>query len=195
MPAPDIVRVKLSSEAAGAISITPVVVREMSLRELIEEIAAVRGKDQVRIAESLRRGSVTGGATRFRWEPVHLSEPELLAALTLLPDDEPSRAFDASRCIQASFVGPDSRIAVPREVAGARRLFRRTSFWDELIRLAGAAQYAAYSYRERADIFRASLAMAQREGIRAALPMLKHPTLARRIHIAAFNAVEFVVNR
>ena len=195
MPAPDIVRVKLSSEAAGAISITPVVVREMPLRELIEEIAAVRGKDPVRIAESLRRGSVTSGATRFRWEPVQMSESELVAALKFLPDDEPGRAFDASRCTQACFTGPDFRVSVAREVAEARRLFRRTSFWAELIRLAGAAQYASYSYRERADIFRAGLAVAQRDGIRAALPTLRHPALARRIHIAAFDAVEFVVKR
>jgi hypothetical protein len=195
MAAPETVRVKLSSEAAGAISLTPVVVRDMPLRELIEEIAAVRGKDAVRIAETLKRGSVTGGATRFRWQPVELSEAELASALAFLPVDEPARTFDATRCTQALFTGPGIRILVTREVAEVRRLFRRTSFWSELPRIAGALQYTAYSYRERADIFRASFSVEQREAVRAVLPTLKHATLARRIHLAPFDAIEFIVTR
>ena len=195
MAAPENVRVKLSSEAAGTISLTPVVVRDMPLRELIEEIAAVRGKDAGLIADTLKRGSVTGGATRFRWQPVELSEAELVSALAFLPDDEPARAFDAARCTQALFTGPGIRIALPREVAEARRLFRRTSFWSQLPRIASTVQYAAYSYRERADIFRAPLSFEQREGIRAALPALKHGALARRIHLAPFDAIEFIVLR
>jgi len=195
MAAPDTVRVKLSSEAAESISLTPVVVRDMPFRELIEEIAAVRGKDAVRIAETLKRGSVTVGATRFRWQPVEPSEAELASALAFLPDDEPARRFDASRCTQALFTGPGVRIVVAREVAEARRLFRRISFWSELIRIADTLQYSAYSYRERADIFRATLSVEQREGVRAALPALKHAALARRIHLAPFQAIEFIVLR
>jgi hypothetical protein len=195
MAAPETVRVKLSSEAAEAISLTPVVVRDMPLRELIEEIAAVRGKDAGRIAETLRRGSVTGGATHFRWQPMELSEAELAAVLALLPDDEPARAFDASRCTEARLVGPGIRIVVTREVAGTRRLFRRTSFWSELPQIVGTVQYTTYSYRERADIFRASLSVEQREAVRAVLPTLKHAALARRIHLAPFDAIEFIVAR
>jgi hypothetical protein len=195
MAAPGTVRVKLSSEAAGAISLTPVVVREMPFGELLEEIAAVHGKDRERIAATLRRGSVAGGATRFRWQPMELSEAELAAALACLPDDEPARQFEGGRCTQALFTGPAVRIAVLREVAEARRLFRRTSFWSVLPQIAGAAQYVAYSYRERADIFRAPLSAAQRESIRMALPALKHAALARRIHLAPFDAIEFIVTR
>jgi hypothetical protein len=199
MAAPETVRVKLSSEAAGAISLTPVVVREMPFGELLEEIAAVHGKDRERIAATLRRGSVAGGATRFRWQPMELSEAELAAALACLPDDEPARQFEGGRCTQALFTGPGVRIAVLREVAEARRLFRRTSFWSVLPQIAGAvqggAQYVAYSYRERADIFRAPLSAGQRESIRMALPALKHAALARRIHLAPFDAIEFIVTR
>lgn len=195
MAAPELVRVKLSSEAAGSISLTPVVVRDMPLRELIEEIAAVRGKDAGRIAETLKRGSVTGGATRFRWQSVELSAAELASALAFLPDDEPGRPFDAARCAEALFTGPGIRIALAREVAEAHRLFSRTSFWREVPRIAGTVQYAGYSYRERADIYRATLSIAQREAIRAALPLLKHAALARRIHLALFDAVEFIVKR
>jgi hypothetical protein len=195
MAAPETVRVKLSSEEAGALSLTPVVVRDMPLRELIEEVAAVHGKDAGRIAEALKRGSVTGGATRFRWQSVELSEAELASALAFLPVDEPVRPFDPSRCAEARLTGPGIRIAISREVADVRRLFRRTSFWSELPRIVGALQYAAYSYRERADIFRATLSVEQREAVRALLPMLKHATLARRIHLAPFDAIEFIVTR
>ncbi len=195
MAAPETVRVKLSSEAAGTISLTPVVIRDMPLRELIEAIAAVRGKDAGRIAETLKLGSVTEGATRFRWQPMELSEVDMASALAFLPDDEPARAFDAARCTQAHFTGPGIRITVTRELAEARRLFRRTSFWSQLPRIAGAVEYVAYSYRERADIFRAPLSVEQREGIRAALPALKHAALARRIHMAQFDAIEFIVMR
>ena len=38
MPLPSTVRVKLSSEVAESISITPVVVREIPMRELIEHM-------------------------------------------------------------------------------------------------------------------------------------------------------------
>ena len=195
MAAPDTVRVKLSSEEAGAISLTPVVVREMPFGELLEEIAAVHGKDRVRISATLKRGSVAGGATRFRWQPVELSEAELAFVLARQPDDEPARRFEGGRCTQALFTGPGVRIAVLREVADSRRLFRRTSFWSALAQIAGASQYVAYSYRERADIFRATLATAQRESIRAALPALKHTALAHRIHLAPFEAIEFIVTR
>jgi hypothetical protein len=195
MTASDTVRVKLSSEEAGSISLTPVVVREMPFGELLEEIAAVHGKDRERIAATLKRGSVAAGATRFRWQPMELSEAELASALACLPDDDPERAFETARCTQLLFTGPGVRIVVLREVAEARRLFRRTSFWNVLPQVAGAPQYVGYSYRERADIFRASLTAAQRESIRMALPALKHAALARRIHLAPFEAIEFLVPR
>jgi len=195
MAAPDIVRVKLSSEEAGSIALTPVVVRDMQFGELLEELAAVHGKDRERIAATLKRGSVTGGATRFRWQSLELSYVELASALACLPNDEPNRPFEHAGCTQAMFTGQGVRITVLREAAQARRLFQRNSFWSALLQLAGTAQYVAYSYRERADIFRAPLSAGQRESIRAALQALKNPALARRIHQAPFETIDFTVTR
>ena len=67
MALPPTVRVKLSSEAAESISLTPVIVQEMPLRELIEYMLGVAGKDEGRIRELLLRGTIVSGASRFRW--------------------------------------------------------------------------------------------------------------------------------
>ena len=67
MALPQTVRVKLSSEVAEAISITPVVLQELPVRELVEHLLGIAGKDEPRIREMLRRGTLVSGATRFRW--------------------------------------------------------------------------------------------------------------------------------
>jgi len=51
MALPPTVRVKLSSEAAGSISLTPVVVQEFAVRDLVENILAVTGKDESRVGD------------------------------------------------------------------------------------------------------------------------------------------------
>jgi hypothetical protein len=43
MPLPQTVRVKLSSEAAGAITITPVLLQELPVGELIEHVLGLAG--------------------------------------------------------------------------------------------------------------------------------------------------------
>ena len=67
MALPQTVRVKLSSEVAEAISITPVVLQELPVRELVEHLLGIAGKDESRIREILRRGTLVSGASRFRW--------------------------------------------------------------------------------------------------------------------------------
>lgn len=81
MALPGRLPVKLSTEAAGWIALTPVVVQEMSIAELVEVIVKVTGRDAERIRAILKRGSFTGGATRFRWEPVVAEASEVEALL------------------------------------------------------------------------------------------------------------------
>src|SRR5205807_2030704 len=102
MALPQTVRVKLSTEAAEAISITPVLVQELPVRELVEHMLGVTGKDESRIRELLLRGTVVSGASRFRWagwEPELDSLRELLATF---PDPEPERPFAGDRCVTSS---------------------------------------------------------------------------------------------
>src|SRR5690242_15275245 len=97
MSLPDRVRVKLSSEAAESISLTPVVVREMPVRELVEYMLGVTGKDEARVRELLLRGSLVSGATRFRWSGWETDLPSVLELLATFPDPEPMRPFAPAR--------------------------------------------------------------------------------------------------
>src|SRR5689334_23873133 len=98
MSLPDRVRVKLSSEAAESISLTPVVVREMPLRELVEYMLGVTGKDADRVCELLRRGTLVSGASRFRWAGWDAEREAVVALLAGFPDPEPLRPLAAERC-------------------------------------------------------------------------------------------------
>ena len=195
MPAPDIVRVKLSSEAAGAVTLTPVVVRDLPLSALLEEIAAVCGKDPHRIAGILREGNLVSGATRFRWQPFELAAAELGPALEFLPDLEPTRVFATGLCTHAIFVGPGVSVSLERAAGLARRLFQRASFWDAIMQVSAAAVYVTYRYRERADLYRVPLSAEHRARIRAALKLLKNRTLARQLEIAPFDSLHLFVPR
>ena len=85
MPLPETVRVKLSSEAAGYVSITPVVVREMSTRELVEHMIAITGKNEARVRDLLLRGTLVSGASRFRWTGWEADAQEVVSLLATFP--------------------------------------------------------------------------------------------------------------
>ena len=195
MPAPDIVRVKLSSEGAGSISITPVVVRDLTLRELLEEIASVCGKDAARVSEILRRGSLVSGATRFRWQSLELTLEDATAALTMLPGPDAGRTFTAAHCTTVVFTGPGVLITLPREEGAAHRLFQKLTLWDVVMEIAAEAAYVTYDYRQRADLHRLSLSADHRRRIHEALPTLRNRSLAQRILAAPFVGLEFYVTR
>ena len=116
MPLPDSVRVKLSSEAAESISITPVVVRDIPIRELIEQMLGVTGKDSPRLHELLLRGTLVSGGSRFRWRGWDANHQDIQALLETFPDRDPQRPFSPDRCIRAALRGPGRRIEIPREV-------------------------------------------------------------------------------
>src|SRR5512142_1355841 len=117
MALPSTIRVKLSSEAAESISLTPVVVQEMALRDLIEHMLGVAGKDEARIRELLLRGTLVSGASRFRWAGWEADLDSLRELLASFPDSEPGRVFAAERCIRAVLRGGRHAIEIPREAA------------------------------------------------------------------------------
>src|ERR1043166_6844350 len=120
MALPDRVRVKLSSEAAESISLTPVVAREMPLRELVEYMLGVTGKDEARVRELLLRGTLVSGASRFRWVGWDADPQALRELFATFPDPDPARPFTPPRCLRAILRGGRQPIEIPRE-AGLRK--------------------------------------------------------------------------
>jgi hypothetical protein len=197
MALPGTVRVKLSTEAAEAISITPVLVQELPVRELVEHMLGVTGKDQPRIRELLLRGTLVSGASRFRWvgwEPDLDSLRELLAAF---PDPEPERPFATNRCVRATLRGGRQPVEIPHDAVARKSLFQRESFWDLLMQVIGAAppKYAGYSYRERADRYLREFTHAEIAHLRAHCGFVKYTTLRDQIRSIAFTQAELYVTR
>src|SRR3954454_5005020 len=115
MALPPTIRVKLSSEAAGSISLTPVVAQELPVRELIEHMLGVTGKDEGRIRELLLRGSLVSRGSRFRSDGWEVDVVELRELLGTFPDPDPSCPFRAAQCTRIILRGGRQAIEITRE--------------------------------------------------------------------------------
>jgi hypothetical protein len=191
------VRVKLSSEAAESISLTPVVVQELATRDLVEHILGVTGKDEARIRELLLRGSLVSGASRFRWQGWEAESEALRELLAAFPDPDPARPFTAENCVRAVLAGGCRNIELPREAIARKGLFQRESYWDAVMKVAsgGGAGYAGYSYRERCDRFLRELSHAETGRLREAAALVKYSTLRGQLRSVAFTRLELFAIR
>ncbi|HEY1204084.1 MAG: hypothetical protein ABSH46_21310 [Bryobacteraceae bacterium] len=197
MALPETIRVKISSEEAGSISLTAVVAREMPVRELIETMLGATGKDAARIGELLRRGSFVSGASRLRWSGWAADPDAIAAVLATFPDADPGRPFERESCVRAVLKGTPGRVEIERAAGSARRLFRRRSFWDALMDLAEASApaYAGYSYRHRADHYSVALTPAATELLRESAGAIRYSTLEAAVRRARVESVELYVER
>jgi hypothetical protein len=197
MALPPTVRVKLSSEAAEAIAMTPVVMQDLAVRELVEHMLGVVGKDAARIREILLRGTLVAGASRFRWTGWPVDEDDLRALLATFPDADPSRTFAAARCLRLVLRGGRQPIEIRREAVDRKGLFQKQSFWDVLMEITAGAplNYAGYSYRERADRFQRDLTVAETARLQSAADSVKFSTLRDQIRTVAFTSLEVVATR
>jgi len=194
---PEHIRVKLSSEAAESISITPVVVQDIPLRELIEQMLGITGKDEARIRELLSRGALVRGASRFRWSGWDADTEDLRQLLASFPDPDPGRAFAREQCVRAVLRGGRLPVEITRQAASRKPLLKRSSFWDVLMQAADVPtpRYCGYSYRERADYFALDLPVQTAERLRAAHGLLKYSVLREQVRTVAFDAAELYVIR
>src|SRR6266446_5179689 len=201
MTLPDTIRVKLSSEAAEYVSITPVVVQEMPVRDLVEHMLGITGKDEARVRDLLLRGTLVSGASRFRWTGLEAQPDSIRSLLASFPDADPSRQFDAAQCKRVVLRGPRQPIGIPREIGTTRgvwaRIVRRQTFWDRLMEIAAAGkpQYSGYSYRDRADIYQLALGGADVQRIREGARLVPFTALQGQIRIVPIEAAEFYVAR
>ena len=197
MALPETIRVKISSEVAEFISITPVVVREMPARELIEAMLGVTGKDAARVREILRRGSLVEGASRFRWDALDADQPAIESVLATFPDPDPARPFTRGLCLRAVLKGPNTRIDIPRQAGSERRIFRKRSFWEVLMEFAEAAapRYLGYSYRERADHYAIPVAPVESVRLCASASTVRYSGLAAQVRRARLDSIDLYVER
>jgi len=197
MALPDTVRVKLSSEAAESISLTPVVVQHLPIRELIEHILGIAGKDEPRIREILLRGTLVSGASRFRWTGWQVDDANLREVLAGFPDPDPTLPFVESRCLRAILRGGRQSIDISREAGERKSLFQRSTFWNVLMNVVTAAQpaYIGYSYKNRADKFLREFTREEADRLRAASDAVRYSTLKDQIRSNAFVQAELYVTR
>ena len=184
--------VKISSEEAGSIALTPVVVRDMQVRELVELMLGVTGKDPQRIGELLKRGTFVSGASRFRWIGI---EMDVSGILTSFPDPDPSRQFVPGNCAHAILRGGPMRIELPREAAQKKRLFQNGCFWDFLLAALPSPRYLDYSFKERADTYRAPVAAEAAKALMEGSKLLAYSTLAAQVRAIPLDSVDFYLPR
>ncbi len=194
---PNTVRVKLSSEAAGAISITPVVVRDMPIHELIDFMLAATGKDAARVRDLIQRGNLVSGASRLRWEGWNASPSSIEGILAAFPDPEPHRPLDPSRCVRATLRSAAGAVDLTREAASRRRLLRRRSFWDAVLASAdvASARYLEYSYRERCDRYRQPLDAGASARLRSEASLISYSTVAAQVAAGGWSEIDWLVSR
>jgi hypothetical protein len=197
MALPQTIRVKLSSEVAESIALTPVVVQEMAVRDLLEHVLGVTGKDEARIRDLLLRGTLVSGATRFRWGGWEAEPDALRELLCTFPDPEPLRAFEAGTCVRAILRGGRQSIEIAQDVCSRKGLFQRRSFWETLMTVAsaGTAAYLGYSYRDRADRYLREFTRAEAEQLRAASASIQYSTLRDQVRTGAFVQAELIAKR
>ena len=197
MALPPTIRVKLSSEAAGSISLTPVVAQEMVLRDLVEHMLGITGKDEARIRELLLRGSVVSGASRFRWAGWEADAADLRELLATFPDPDPSLAFRAAQCTRVILRGGRQTIEFTREAGSRKGLFQRKAYWDLLMEVlaATAPEYSGYSYRDRSDRYVRELSAAEVERLRAQCDLVRYTTLRDLLRTVGFTHAEIYTTR
>ena len=196
MSLPERVRVKLSSEAAESISLTPVVVREIPIRELVEYMLGVTGKDEARVRDLLLRGTLVSGASRFRWSGWEADREAVVSLLATFPDPEPARPFAGERAVRAILRGGRQAIEIPRDAGLRKPLFRRSNFWNVLLEVAAAGlQYHTYSYKDRADVYHAALPQPAAERLRGAAGLITYSALRDRIRTEGYTSADFYVER
>lgn len=186
------VRVKISSEAAGTIALTPVVVQEIAFPALIDRIVAVTGKHPERVCEVLKRGSIVSGTSRFRWDRLDFPESEILAELSRLPDPEPHRPFNPASCVQIIVPCRAGSVTISIEAATKRRMFRRASFRDALREEVINPEYVRYSYADRADVYRCRVDPAR---FAAVIDLLAYPALRARLRAIPIESIDLYCRR
>lgn len=185
------------SDNAAYVDTTRVAHREVPFAQLLDMLVAVAGLDPARIATILGAGTVTLGAYRYRWEGITTSEQEVTPMLEHFPKPDPTRPFDASRCLLARIRAGVETIDLPRDAASKRRLLQKQDFWEVLMgTVAGRAlKYDTYSYRDGADLYVLDLSADDERWLREASPLLTVARTAEQVAGLPLDRLTLYVKR
>jgi hypothetical protein len=172
VPLPETIPVRFTEEEAEYVSIRPVRRQIFKLRELVDMVLCVTGRDLLRVQQILRTGTVVFHFYRYWWQGFETDAAELSAVLAEFPTDDPSRAFSASECtivVLESATKGRQPLDVKKSDADHKSLFASRSLWDYLLSLASPPQeikYGGYSFARRADLYRVELSAEQAASLR-----------------------------
>lgn len=194
---PPVIPCKVSSESAGFVTMSAVSRVDLPLEELTAKILGVCGKNRTRVAAILGRGSLVSGDQRYRWVPLEVSSGDLGTLLDRFPDHDPDRVFDAANCERMAFRGERGEFEVSRDLGSQKRLFRRSNFWDEALRLVDALtpRCERHSYSDKADIFAVRLPMTDLERLRRLGSLLRFRSLQAQVRSLRSDQVLLYVHR
>jgi hypothetical protein len=166
VPLPETIPVRFTEEEADYVSIRPVKRQTFRLRELVDMVLSVTGRDLPRVQQILHAGTIVFHFYRYWWQGFDATTAELSALLAEFPADDPNRAFDPLTCTMIlieSATQTRQPVEIKREDAARKSLFASRSFWDYLLGLAMAddLHYAGYSFARRADLYRVELTAEQ----------------------------------
>lgn len=210
MPLPETIPVKFTEEDADYISVRPVKRQTFRLRELVDMVLCVTGRDLPRVQQILRTGTVVYHFYRYTWQGFEADAAELSELLAVFPADDPSRAFSPKECtvvLLESAVAGRAPVEIERTAAKKKPLFAARSFWDFLLALATqqkaggpqnqlALEYAGYSFARRGDLYRLSLTPEQSAGLSSEAARLAPRSLQAGIEaLGAAVRVTFVCPR
>jgi hypothetical protein len=167
VPLPETIPVRFTEEEAEYVSIRPVRRQTFKLRELIDMVLSVTGRDLPRVQQILRTGTIVFHFYRYWWQGFETDAAELSAVLAEFPSDDPSRKFLPDECtivvLESAGKGRPG-VNVDKKEADRKSLFASQSFWEYLLSLAEPPQemkYGGYSFARRADLYRVELTAEQ----------------------------------
>jgi hypothetical protein len=201
VPLPETIPVRYTEEEADNFSIRPVKRQTFRLRELVDMVLRVTGKDLPRVQQILRSGTLVYHFYRYWWQGFEADAAELSALLAEFPGDDPGRAFRQEDCAIVLIEGGTSGrkpVEIERQAAERKPLFAARSFWGCLVSLAQKSQpvYAGYSFDRRADLYQVELSAEQASSLqRDAARLAPRPVRASLDLLEPIARLTFVVPR
>ncbi len=163
MPLPETIAMRFTEDDAGYVTVRPVVKQTFRLAELADMVVSVTGKNAVRVQQIFRAGTVVYNGYRYWWDGFASKEDEITGLLALFPDDDPARLFNPANVTAVSLeIGGGTQrslVGIMRREASAKKLFRKRSPWEILLKAAqdSTPRYEKYSHADRADVYRVHL--------------------------------------